>query len=580
MSEMFTPSEIQAYWTARVPDLRFNGRREVRTKCLVHNGQRDSFSINSETGLATCHSECGRGWDMISFEKEVSGADFVKAKAEVFRIVGRPEPSWEDREIEASYNYRDEHGELRYQVVRKFGKKFSQRRPDGKGGWIWGLGGAAALPYNLPKLLKTETVIAIVEGEKDAENLTRLGMAATCNSGGAEKFKPELAGWFAGKDVAIFPDNDEPGRKHAALVASVLHPVARSVRIVEIPGLPLKGDVSDFIAKGGTLDQLNALYTKANPWTPDFEFPPSLPHQNEQYVRSIRDEIELAGGLNEFWDLSRFTGMATPFEKLNQALGGGMRAGEFYVIGGRTQSGKSSLALQFALAALSGGHSVLIFSMEMGHRATFQRLCGIQARVDLLTYREDLIAKRDCSAERLRLGRATHEIDGWNLLVSTKAAVTPSFIISETKRLAQRSKFDLVIVDHAQLMEPDQETTAGYQKSMAVSRAMKQTAVELNVPVVLVSQVSRSNARDHRAELEISDLREAGEEDPAGIFMLYEDKEDAKAAQTIGTGRRYSKGPVKTWLKVGKNRYGEAGCFLPLLHYKGETRFEYAGSDR
>lgn len=578
---IFTQGEIETYWTARIPGLHFNGHREIRTKCPIHGGERDSFSINTQTGFAFCHSGCGgQGWDLIGFEKQISGNDFVKAKAEVFRIIGRPEESWENRDIESTYDYRDEHGDLRYQVVRKFGKKFAQRRPDGKGGWMWGLGSVSPLPYNLAKILKTETVVAVVEGEKDAESLTRLGMPASCNSGGAGNFKPELARWFTGKHVAIFPDNDEPGRKHAVAVAKLLQPVAESVRIVEIPGLPLKGDVSDFIASGGTLDQLNALYVKAAEWTPDFEFPPSLPHENDQCVRDLSGVIEAAGGLDAFWDLTKFTGIATPFEKLNRALGGGMRPGEYYVIAARTGKGKSSLALQFALTALKSGYRSLIFSLEMGDEPLLKRMCGIEAHVDLLAFAEAQRAGKNTATERLRLVKAGSVIAPLSPLVCTRAGITPKFIVSETKRQAERHKIDLVIVDHKGLVESDATTRTAYEKSMAVTRALKQTAVELNIPVILASQVSRENARAHREELEVTDLRDGGEEDPAGIFLIYEDKLDVEAAKKFDGGRRYSHGPFKTWLKVGKNRYGIGDCYVPMMYHKSECRFEAIGEQQ
>ena len=74
----------------------------------------------------------------------------------------------------------------------------------------------------------------------------------------------------------------------------------------------------------------------------------------------------------------------------------------------------------------------------------------------------------------------------------------------------------------------------------------------------------------------MEDLRGSGaiEEDAAGIFLLFEDREDAKAALSVDEGKRYLKGPVKSWLKIAKNRYGEQGRYLPLWHYKAETRFE------
>lgn len=575
----FTPSEVQSYYASRIPAVRITSHREWRGPCPVHQGKRDSFSVNAETGFAVCHSECGgRGWDLISLEMELSALDFPKAKEAVFRAVGRPDVAWEDRDVEAAYDYRDEHGELRYQVVRRFGKKFQQRRPSGQGGWTWGLAGTAPLPFNLPKIQKAQ-LVAVVEGERDATNLTRLGMPATCNSGGAGNFKPDLARYFAGKDVAILPDNDEPGRKHAAMVARLLHPVAHSVKIVEIPELPLKGDVSDFIAKGGTLDQINTLYVKAAQWSTEWDFPASLPHENERYVRNLADEIEAAGGPNEFWNPAKSTGLPTPFVKLNRMLAGGMRAGEVYVIGGNQASGKTSLALQFNLAAMRAGYSVLMFSMEMNHRSVFQRICGIQAHVDLAEFREAQQAGTDTKEDRFRLAKAMNEIDRLKLLVSTKAAVTPEYIVSETRRLAQRSKIDLVVIDHMQLMAADRETRGDYEKFTSISRAMKQTAMEAGVPLLLVSQTSRSNSREHRSELDVSDLRGSGaiEEDAAGVFLLFEDREDAKAAQSINGGHRYAKGPLKSWLKIGKNRYGEQGRCILLMHNKGETRFEIPG---
>jgi KaiC/GvpD/RAD55 family RecA-like ATPase len=578
----FSATEVQAYYRQRVPGLNITGHREWRGPCPVHQGKRDSFSVNAETGFAMCHSECrGRGWDLLSLEMELSSADFPKAKAEVFKIVGRPEVAWEDRDIEATYDYRDEHGELRYQVVRRFGKKFQQRRPNGRGGWIWGLGGAAPLPFNLLKILKAQ-LVAIVEGEKDAQNLTRLGLPATCNSGGAGNFKRELAPYFADKDVVIFPDNDEPGRKHAVAVARLLFPVAESVKIVEIPELPLKGDVSDFIAKGGTLDQLNALCVKAVTWSPEWDFPASLPHENERYVRSIQDEIEAAGGPNEFWNVTKFKGVPTPFAKLTNILSGGMRPGEVYVIGANQGAGKTSLALQFALAAMRAGNGVLMFSMEMNHRAVFQRPCGIQAHADLGAFCEAQRAGADSRDERFRLAKAMNQIAGWKLLVSTKSAVTPEYVVSETKRLAHRNPINLVIVDHMQLMAADRETRGDYEKFTAISRAMKQTAMEVGVPLLLASQTSRSNSRDHRGELEVSDLRGSGaiEEDAAAVFLLYEDRDDAKVAKSVNEGRRYTKGPVRTFLKIGKNRYGEQGRCMLLMHYKGHTRFEVPGEEQ
>ena len=97
--------------------------------------------------------------------------------------------------IVASYDYTDEFGTLLFQVVRLAPKTFRQRRPDGKGGWIWNLEGVTRVLYRLPDLMEAlalERRVFVVEGEKDVESLARLGIVATCNPGGAGKWRDGL----------------------------------------------------------------------------------------------------------------------------------------------------------------------------------------------------------------------------------------------------------------------------------------------------------------------------------------------------------------------------------------------------
>ena len=259
---IFTSSEVRTLYAAVVPSLRITSQREWRGPWPVHNGKDPNFAVSAETGLAQCHSQCGRGWDVISLVMELYGLDFPRAKERVFEIVGRPRVLWEERNVTAIYDYTDEKGKLLYLVLRYVGKSFKQRRPDGAGGWIWGLGNVQRVPFRLQKFAAAE-FIGVCEGEKDALTLERLGLTGTCNSGGAGNFKPELAQYFTGKAVAIFPDNDDPGREHALKVAEILAPVAKSIKIIELPDLPAKGDVTDFANAGGTLDQIRELYRKA-----------------------------------------------------------------------------------------------------------------------------------------------------------------------------------------------------------------------------------------------------------------------------------------------------------------------------
>ena len=169
------------------------------------------------------------------------------------------------KEIVATYDYQDEQNNLLFQVVRYYPKDFRQRKPT-IGGWDWSIKGARVAPYRLHKLLQHLDRHVVVEGEKDVLRLSSIGVIATCNAGGAGKWTTEHAQFLRGRKVVVIPDNDEPGRKHARQVAKSLKGLATSIKVVELPGLPAKGDVSDWIDAGGTVDQLKALVESAAEW--------------------------------------------------------------------------------------------------------------------------------------------------------------------------------------------------------------------------------------------------------------------------------------------------------------------------
>jgi replicative DNA helicase len=510
---------------------------------------------------------------------ELRRLEFVPAKLEVFRIVGRPEPDWQELSVEATYDYTDANGKLLYQVVRKAGKKFTQRKPHPGGGWDHSISGVTPVPFRLPELLACNTVLACVEGERDAINMARAGWMATTNSGGACNFKPELVPHFAGKHVAIFPDNDDKGRQHADLVARLLSPVAASLKIVVIPDLPEKGDVSDFLARGGTGLDLRRMYREAPDWTPDLKPETPVVHENDRYLRTFADELRAAGGFEGFWKSLDIEGLPTPFPALTRKLGG-MRKGEVYILAARTGQGKTSLVLQFADAALISRTGVLLFSMEMGHRDAFQRLAAQRARVDLSHFRYLRRTGLDSPLlyEMTTALRESTEIYAQSpLFVSTKSAVTPEFLHVESSRVRERSQVGLVVVDHMQLMGGDPKgSRSDYEKFTAISRVTKQVAVELDVPLILVSQVNRQNAARRGTELEMSDLLSSGaiEQDAACVMLMYYDAADMKEAERDPTGERMKRGPIDTWLKLAKNRYGCSGTYEKLVHLKSITRFD------
>jgi hypothetical protein len=124
--------------------------------------------------------------------------------------------------IDATYDYVDEKGELLYQVVRFKPKRFVQRRPKGNGAWIWDVEGCRRVPYRLPDLLKyPDASVFVCEGEKDADRVASLNQCATtvaCGDWTEDCITP-----LAGRDVLILEDHDDAGRKKALEVAQALH---------------------------------------------------------------------------------------------------------------------------------------------------------------------------------------------------------------------------------------------------------------------------------------------------------------------------------------------------------------------
>jgi len=175
-----------------------------------------------------------------------------------------------------TYDYTDEMGELLFQKVRSPLKKFWQRRPDGRGGWINGLGKTRKVLYRLPEVneaIAAGHTVFCVEGEKDADNLWRINVPATCNPDGAAelgqrpKWRAEYSEMLRGADVVVIGDNDSPGRAHVEATASMCGGIAARVRVLELamhwPAIPKGGDISDWLVAGHGREEFDALVERA-----------------------------------------------------------------------------------------------------------------------------------------------------------------------------------------------------------------------------------------------------------------------------------------------------------------------------
>ena len=221
----------------------------------------------------------------------------------------------------AVYNYGT------YEVVRYDNPKtFRQRRSNGHGGYTWSLKGIAPRLYHQDTLTTGRAVI--VEGEKDVDRLRALKWPATCNSGGAGKWRAAHTAALVAATVTqaiIIPDTDTPGREHAQTVAASCHAAGIAVKVVTLPN-PHK-DVSEYFEDGGDVAALAALCKAAARWSPA-----DAPRADDADLPVARIEP-----ISEF----------TP-EQTEWVIPGWLASGEFHLLARQAGMGKSTLAMKIA----------------------------------------------------------------------------------------------------------------------------------------------------------------------------------------------------------------------------------------
>ena len=242
--------------------------------------------------------------------------------------------------IQRIHSYFDADGAEAYQALRMYPKTFRLRQPDGRGGYIGNIRGVTPLPYNLPAIMQNpDEIVWVVEGEACADALIEAGLVATTNHGGAGKWGEEHAQHLAGRQVIVLPDNDQVGHKHADQVIASLWGKAAMIKRVDLPGLPDKGDVVDYL-RTNTMDDLLAIVRQT----------PVVAAEPEVADGEIADED---GNVLE------------PFETLDQDAVWAMPPVEFLVdqllpekaftmMYGAPGSGKSFLAIDIALSVAHG----------------------------------------------------------------------------------------------------------------------------------------------------------------------------------------------------------------------------------
>jgi len=271
--------------------------------------------------------------------------------------------------LACAYDYIDEHGEVRYQVLRYEPKTFRQRSRGSDGQWRNSMDGIEALPYHLPDILsRTDEPIFIVEGEKACDALRKTGLLVTTSHGGAGNWKPELDRWFIDRRIVILPDNDDAGFNHAQKIARRLHQSAEALKVVKLPNLPPKGDIVDWLDAGNTLQQLKLLVKTTDPYEPS---------EDEPEIEVIEEEQESTFELFTAED-------AMTMPPISFLIDGYLPKKSFSMLYGPPGSGKSFLALEMALSIAHGRQwrsrdvvkSAVIYLASEGFGGMGQRLRG------------------------------------------------------------------------------------------------------------------------------------------------------------------------------------------------------------
>lgn len=251
------------------------GDGKFKAVCPAHDDREPSLSISVKGGSVLLHCFAGCKTEDVVAQLGLEMKDLFEAPRLTVKHGGL--------ELVESYDYRDEQGTLLYQSCRyrkpDGSKTFKQRRADAtkKDGWNWSVKDVRRVPYRLREAqADLSQTVFVVEGEKDCNRMIAAGAVATCNVGGAGKWRDEYSKFFHGRRVVVIADNDPPGLQHAKQVAESLVRVAQAdVQLIErLPGVPEKGDVSDWLDAGHAISELDTLGVPfVPPAAPLLEFP-------------------------------------------------------------------------------------------------------------------------------------------------------------------------------------------------------------------------------------------------------------------------------------------------------------------
>jgi replicative DNA helicase len=234
---------------------------------------------------------------------------------------------------------------------------------------------------------------------------------------------------------------------------------------------------------------------------------------------------------------------------------GGWQKSDLIIIAARPSVGKTALATTMAMNAAATGKKIAIFSIEMSSEQIGARMLSASSGVPLQKIRQGV----DNGMDLARIAAGVYEVERADINVDDSPAATPGELRSKCRRLLSDRGVDLIIVDYLQLMSPDRVSKDGNRVNDVsdISRGLKMLARELNVPVIALSQLSRSSEYRESGEPRLSDLRDSGaiEQDADVVLMLWK-KGDVAFDDIDET----------VYAKIAKHRNGPTGLAELQFH--------------
>lgn len=250
------------------------------------------------------------------------------------------------------------------------------------------------------------------------------------------------------------------------------------------------------------------------------------------------------------------TGISSGFYQFDK-MTSGMQKGDLLILAARPAMGKTALALNIALNAWHSGSAVGVFSLEMSAEQLVLRMLSAEAQIPHQKIRNAMVS----SDEWMELTNTAARLAEAKVFIDDSPSLTILEVRAKARKLKAHANIQLLVIDYLQLINASQRYENRTQEISAISRGLKALAKELDIPVLALSQLSRSleSRMDKRPQL--SDLRESGaiEQDGDVIFFIYRDV-------VYNPETEY---PDHAEVIIGKQRNGPIGSFL--VNFKGEV---------